>query len=373
MLHRAFYALFIVAAFAWCLDSASAQSGSDGTVSAAGTSRLQAKPDKLRMQAEIRCYGSTAAAALKNLKAARNAATAQLKRLNADAASVCFSAPRVGMPQAVVATPIQGYAIPSPSYSPGPTVAPMDTPVETPAPGTAVPLTPAPSLPAPPAAGPATSADLVPIQAVVEPVQFQPPVAAPVAKPRPSLLVASATLKAEWSLQGADADAVVAAAETIRKKVLAADLSGSKAARDRLSPEEQELAEETESRIPRPVDPSMPPSSPFDVKPVPMFVYVAVLPDKQRKAMLADACAAAKRNAAELADAAGMRLGPIASLQGGFSNSFLVGRNFGQDSTSSLMTSCNDRETVAAAPDGIEFVCEVHANYRLLPAGQAGP
>ena len=54
-----------------------------------------------------------------------------------------------------------------------------------------------------------------------------------------------------------------------------------------------------------------------------MFVYVAVLSHKQRKTMLADAFAAAKKNAAELAEAAGMKLGALVTLQGNFSNSRL--------------------------------------------------
>ena len=79
-------------------------------------------------------------------------------------------------------------------------------------------------------------------------------------------------------------------------------------------------------RFSGPVDPSVPTVQPAGTRPQPMFVYVAVLSDKQRKTMLADAFAAAKRNAAELAEAAGMKLGAIADLQGNFSNSCLPGR-----------------------------------------------
>jgi uncharacterized protein YggE len=340
MLHRVLFVLAMGVGVLWLADSASAQIGSNDVVFGTGKIRLQPTPNKLRMQVELRSYGLTVDAALTSLKARRAAATAQLQKLNADAASICFSTARAGLPQTMYATavvsPAVSYATPiAPSYAPYPQV---------PAPAIAL-----PSAAATPSFG-----------------QSAAPGNNPPAKPRPQLFVAATTLKADWLLPGADADEIVAAAEAIRQRAMAVDLVGRKMAHDQLSPEEQELAEEAEMRYSGPVGASTVP--PADTRLRPAFVYVAVLSDKQRKTMLADAYASAKNNAAELAEAAGTKLGAIVNLQGSFSNSCLPGTNFGLEYASSVLASYDERETVAAAPDKLEFLCAVSASYRLVPA-----
>jgi uncharacterized protein YggE len=364
MLRRVFCALLVGVAIGWFVELACGEDGSGGTISASGKARLQVKPNKLRVQVELRCYGGTVEAALKSLKMRREAAGAQLKKLKADATSISFSIPRAGAPQATAPGSVVGYSVVSPAYA---------------APSSYAAAVPPPTVYAPPAATPLAPPPIATDPApAVEPAEPSPtpPRAVPV-KPRPSLFVATTTLRAEWLLQGDDADAVIAAAEAIRQKVTAVDLTGGKLVHDKLSPEEQELAEEVEMRTARPVDPSA--SSPFlpEAKPQLAFVYVAVLSDKQRKAMLAEACAAARRDAAELAEAAGMKLGSIASLQCNFSNSrgvyFSNSRGVfttaGPDYASSPLTSHDDHETVAATPDGLEFDCYVSMSHRVLPAG----
>ena len=355
MLHRVFLTLFVAVNLVWLVDSASAQVQPNGTVSASGRCFVQATPNKFRMQVELRGYGSTVEAALKNLKARRDATTVQLKKLNVDSASICFSTLRAGTVQAMNPPAVMGYAVPA--YSVGPVVSstgPIPPPTYAPSSSYAPPLaTVTPELPGPPTATPSPA----------PPSSSWSPAANPIAKRRPALFVAATTLKAEWPLQGVDADAIVAAAEAIRQQATAADLTGSKATRDQLSPEERELAEEAEMGPPRPpVDPSSPWASPSGSSPMPTFFYVAVLSDKQRKAMLADACAAAKKDAAELAEAAGIKLGRIANLQGSFSD-------FDMQSAATMFPSRNEREAVATTPDGLAFVCAVHISYYVLPPG----
>ena len=192
MSHRVLFVLAMGVGVLWLADSASAQIGSNEVVFGTGKIRLQPTPNKLRMQVELRSYGLTVDAALESLKARRAAATAQLQKLNADAASICFSTARAGLPQTIYATavlsPAVSYATPiAPSYAPYPQV---------PAPAIAL-----PSAAATPSFG-----------------QSAAPGNNPPAKPRPQLFVAATTLKADWLLLGADADEIVAAAEAIRQR-----------------------------------------------------------------------------------------------------------------------------------------------------------
>jgi hypothetical protein len=347
--HRVLLALFVGFGLLLPADSASAQFETGSTVSGSARSHFQPKPNKLRMQVELRCYGSTIEAALKNLKTRRDTAAAEIKKLSTDPASICFSVPRAGMPQAMTST-FGAVVAAGPFMTPGPVVY-------------APPATYAPSL-----------APNVPIPAEGTPADAPPPVVvSPTptrkadAKPRPSLFVATTMLKAEWPLEGADADAVIVDAEAIRQKAMSMDLTGAKAAREQLSPEEQEIAEETEMRPPQPANgfaPSLPMTAATSQ---PVFVYVAVLSAKQRKAMLVDACAAAKEDAVALAEAAGTQLGTIASLNSNFTSS-CAARSFGTEYPPSLLTPSVDREAVAASPDGLEFECNVSMSYRILPA-----
>jgi uncharacterized protein YggE len=341
MLHRVLFVLAMGMGVLWLADSASAQIGSNDVVFAAGKIRLQPTPNKLRMQVDIRAYGLTADAALKHLKARRAAATAQLRELNADAASICFSAARAGLPQTVYASPVASAAV---SYA-------------TPVASTFVPASPAM----------ATTSVAPPAAVYTSSGPSAVPGSSSPAKPRTQLFVAATTLKADWPLQGADADEIVAMAEAIRQRAMAVDLAGSKMTHDPLSPEEQELTEEAEMRFSGPLGPGASTVPPAGAKSQPAFVYVAVLSDKQRKTMLADAYASTKNNATELAEAAGMKLGALANLQGSFSNSCLPGRNFGLEYASSPLASYDERETVAADPDKLEFICAVNASYRLVP------
>jgi uncharacterized protein YggE len=358
MLHRSFCLLVVGVVLAWFVDPASAESGANGTVSASGKARLLATPSKLRMQVELRCYGSTVATALKNLKIRRDAATAQLKKLSADPASICFSIPRAGTPQATTSSPSVTYsiAVPAASWDPYATGGSVPSPPNYSPPSTGAPiLTPPQPTDAPPVAEPAES------------TPFRSQARNATAKPRQSLFMATTLLKAEWPLEGTDADAVVAAAEAIRQNVASIDMTAAKAAHNRLSPEEQELAEEAEMRRPRPFDPSVPTPASLDARPQPTFVYVAVLSNKQRKALLAEACRAAKKSAAELAEVAGVKLGAIASLQSNFNNPRGAFTPLGPEQAS-LMANGSESEAVAATPDGLDFECYVSLAHHVLTA-----
>jgi uncharacterized protein YggE len=358
MLRRIVLLLVVGVTFAFLADLVCAEDASSATVSTSAKARLQVNPSKLRVQIELRCYGGTIEAALKNLKIRREAAAAQLKKLNADATSISFSIPRAGTPQAVMPNATATYTVVGPGYAAASSYAPTVPPPAAYAPSVATPLTPPP-----------LASDPTPTVQPPEPPST-PPATVP-AKPRSTLFVATTVLRAEWPLRGADADAVIAAAEAIRQKALAADLTGSKAARDRLSPEEQELAEEADMRTVVPVDPSgpMPVPMPPQVRPQPTFVYGAVLSDKQYKAMLAEACATASRDAAAIAEAAGLKLGLITSLQCNFDGQRGVYTSVGPDSAPSPLTSHDNRELLSATPDGLEFECQVYMSHRIAPAG----
>ena len=193
----------------------------------------------------------------------------------------------------------------------------------------------------------------------------------------------STTLKAEWRLDGADSENIVAGAEAICAKVREAGFLDSKAAKANLSAEEQERLEEAEmvrsgpAYLPNVQVPATSAAGPFvqllsdraklsDRMKGISFAYVATLSDKQRKSMLSEAYAKAKAQAAELAEVAGMRLGFITSLNGTVSNSRVCGTGYVPEYSFSPEASWNENETVSPEPDKLQFVCEVSVTYRLV-------
>ena len=362
MLRRVFFALLVGMGLLWLVDSAWAQMSLAGDTTAgdiSGTAqiRLQAKPSKLRVQVQLRSYGLTVDAALKNLKSRCDAVTAQLKTFNADAKSISFSIARAGAASYGAQTsdlrsvgPTYAAPVPTPQFAPADPSGPTYTP------STASPPTATPALP-PPATYTPDAVDARPSSE-----------RNPAAKGRPKLFVASTTLRADWPLEGDDADAIVAAAAAIREKVSAADLNGYKG-EQALTPEEREYAEEAEMFL------KNTPSSGFQV-PAPSdgqngfaFVYVARLSDQQRKTMLSNGYAKAKSEAEELAEAAGKQLGELSGLYCQFQNMCMPGRDFPDDRTPMARASWDQREAVAEAPDGLEFRCNVTVGYHILHPG----
>ena len=181
-------------------------------------------------------------------------------------------------------------------------------------------------------------------------------------------------LTAEWPLAAKSDDERMLAAQAIEEKINAADLSGSKEAQ-KLSPEEEELAEEASRMASERYDQSAP--QPDQVQ----FVFVARLSDEDRRKGMADAFVRAKTNAAELAAAAGVKLGPLVALSGHSGGQSGVGENEygGYDGSQGPFANfrrflaeqggddadAKPDEAMSAEPATIRFTCLVSASFGL--------
>jgi uncharacterized protein YggE len=342
--------------------SALAQPAEWGTVSGVGSATLRPKPTKLRVQMSLQSYGKSVESALERLKVRRETVAGKLRAMKAAKESISFGGPSV-----VKIAP--GGA---PGYSP------MAVPPSLP--GEAVPVLPATPLvpvPAPEAApAPAPPPTFAPAT-VRKPVVADNLKAATAPEPR-ELFSATATVTAEWPLDAETTEQALATAEAIRKRIAAADLTSTKGA-DKLSAEEQELLEEsrgggTTTVTPQPMFAPAPsvayvePSGAGNSQP---FQYVAPISAQQRKAALAEAFVKAKTQAAEVAEAAGGKLGPIVSVSGEASGTrppFVYGP-YGPEAgyAFGMPPGMNesDGEAVSTDPARLEFRVRVSAQFRL--------
>jgi uncharacterized protein YggE len=119
----------------------------------------------------------------------------------------------------------------------------------------------------------------------------------------PTSHAVSTTLSADWPLTAGAAEQVLLAVHDVQTKVEAADLAGLKE-KKALSPEEQELAEESINIHQNYGDEARPPGTP-------QFIFIAKISDADREKALADAFAKAKSQAARTAKAAGAQLGGL--------------------------------------------------------------
>ena len=119
----------------------------------------------------------------------------------------------------------------------------------------------------------------------------------------------SAVLTARWPLASGNAADVLVTATELREKIMAADLSGSKE-NQKLSPEEEELAEETESMAVQAYGNVQQQQQPG----APAFSYVLKLTPEEQAKLLADAFADVRNKAKLLATAADKTLGPLAKI-----------------------------------------------------------
>jgi hypothetical protein len=322
--------LGVLASVIWGVPASAQMLPYDGGVSGSAKITLRPKPTKLRLQMELWSYGNSVDAALRNLKSRRDAATGKLKVLKAEEASISWSIPRTGAPAAAAVTATVPSTVTTYQVSPDGSYRAYN----------------APSL----------SGDLRPVA----------PNEKPIPRRLPQFFVMSATLRADWTLDASDPDRIAAMAEAIRAKVAAANLGGSP---QKLSPEEQEIAEDAEMARSRQSPPGVSITPPPDGEHAgPVFVFVATISDAERKAALASGYTRARKRAAELARAAGKELGEITSLYSNFNNSCSPGRDLGPEYDSSVLASPNDTESVSTIPDGIRFDCEVMASFRLVPA-----
>jgi hypothetical protein len=164
-------------------------------------------------------------------------------------------------------------------------------------------------------------------------IESAPATPAPASSIRPAgkeVCTAMIVITAQWPLNVETPEEALVAGERIRKAVFAADKDGLKII-GKLSATELELI--NQSRGPMAAQPSATPGAPdvffgrTPVQPVVpygpstglvgiSFHYVAAISPQQRKAAVAEAFAKAKAQAAEVAEAAGGKLGPIKSING---------------------------------------------------------
>lgn len=218
-------------------------------VQGSGQSSVRKKPTALRMHVQLMAKGDNLEDALAKLKTRREAAKAQLETLGAEAKSITFSDPSL-------------------------------------------------------------SAAENPNRRQIERM-IRERMAASGKKPAglklPHTVTVASFLKAEWPLAAEEPEKLLLAAHKLQEKIKAADLAGAKDAA-KLSPEEEELAEE------------MAQSGPFGEEQAepgaPQFVFVAKISDQERREALAKAFQKAKDHATQVAEAAGAELGPLVMLSG---------------------------------------------------------
>jgi hypothetical protein len=191
---------------------------------------------------------------------------------------------------------------------------------------------------------------------------------------------ATGTLTAEWSLAATTAEQAVLAGEAIRKKALAADLAGDKAP-GKASADAEESPDETHFGAPPQVQMAVtrnpyacvawnPYATPPAVaSPSSTFLYVATISSQQRKAALAEAFGKAKLQAAELAEAAGGKLGAATTVSGWVANSGCSPwPPFGVAMPATFVGMSPDgSEALAADPVAMRFCARVNATFRLDP------
>ncbi len=293
-------------------EMAAMQAAEQHAISAVGSSTVQRNPTQLRLYVELSAKGKTLKEALEKMKERQEAARIQLETFKADKKSIAFSAP------AVLSTGESGRKR-----------------------------------------------------------QFEMMVLAqmrnrgrkvPKGLQAAQSVTVTSMLTAQWPIETQSHEKVLLMAQDIEEKVKAADLAGSKET-EKLSPEEEELEEEAaqaanqsgndEGQQPR----------------QPQFLFIAVLSEQDRRKAMADAAVKARQQAAELAAAAGVELGPLVGLSGGCSGQvnvaddngngpFYSGRRmFAQLATEDFAE--KQDESAGTDPSTLKFTCSVTALFQL--------
>ncbi len=289
-------------------------------IGAQGTSMVRRKPTQLRMYLQLSAKGRTLPEALAKLNKRREAAAARLETLKADKKSIAFGSPSLSAAESSRQRQIE--------------------------------------------------------MLIRQQIRNRGQKAAK-GLPAPPMVTVTATLVAGWPLPADPPEQLLLITQDLQERIRAADLAGGKAV-EKLSPEEEEIAEEASQGMTAQNDGEPPPVQPGE----PQFVFVAVLPKAEREKALAVAFARAKANAAELAKAAGVKLGPLVALAGGCSgdtsftdeqpdNGQPNGRDFirrfaaQQDGADSAE---RPNETVSAEstdPAGLKFTCHASVEFQL--------
>jgi hypothetical protein len=281
------------------------------TVSATGTATLKRKPTVLRMYLELVAKGSSLDEALKKMTQRRESARTQLETLKADKESINFGDPG-----------LSGAKSPRQRQIEAMVMARMQSRGKKPA---------------------------------------KTPSAAPV--------TVSVLLTAQWSLEAETTEQMLVMAQTLQDKIKAADLAGNKEA-EKLSPEEEELAEEAAQMMGSSGEQQTPAGQPY-------FMFIAKISKEDREKLLSEAFAKAKSQAADLAKAADVELGPLTGLSGQCAGQ----RNFGDEEYNPYNNSSSIRrmlaqqtaegadetryEAMSNDPASVSFRGYIQANFRL--------
>jgi hypothetical protein len=126
------------------------------------------------------------------------------------------------------------------------------------------------------------------------------------AKPKQQPAVVSTTLKVDFPINAATAEEYLIATHQLQEKIKAADLGGLKELA-KLSPQEEELAEELEG-----MQQEFGGNEPKRGEP--LFLFVCKISDAERAKALAEAFQKARTEGARLAKAAGVELGALQTL-----------------------------------------------------------
>ena len=239
--------------------STTAMLGGQQTVSAAGNASLHKEPTAMRMFLQLSGRGKTLEEAAQSIADRCEAVTAQLESLGADTDSISFGRPAISDAQ---------------------------------------------------------SAQKQQLETMIRERMAGSGRAVPKGLKIPKSFTVNRTLTVEWPLLSGEPERTMIAVHALQEKIKAADLAGVKETQAELSPEERELAEEfaAPSR-------SYDPYGEEEVQPgVPHFVFVARVSDAEHDKAAVEAFAKARHSAARLAKAAGVELGPLASLAGGASS-----------------------------------------------------
>jgi hypothetical protein len=281
------------------------------TISATGTASVKRNPTVLRMYLELVAKGSNLDEALKKMKDRRESARGQLETLKADKDTITFGDPSMS-----------GASSPRQRQIEVMLMARMQSRGKKAA---------------------------------------KTPIAAPV--------TVSVLLTAQWSLEAETPEQMLVLAQTLQEKIKAADLAGIKDA-EKLSPEEEELAEEASQMIDQSDEQRTPAGQPN-------FMFIARLTQADREKLLGEAFAKAKTQAADLAKAADVDLGPLTGISGQCGGQ----RNLGDEEYSPYNNTSNIRrmlaqqtgegadetryEAMSNDPAAVSFSGTVQANFHL--------
>ena len=268
----------------------------DESITGQGSASVEVIPTETWMGMTLTGQGTGMAAALNDLNARFREASKKLESLGAEKGSI-----QLGMPTNVIGANSMQPVAATTVWSSDPVAVPARA---------AYPSSGPVAVPAAPSYSPA---DPGPGTVVVAP-SYGPPGATPV-KPM-TIHRVSATLIAGWKLPEGGPQKVLLFVTDLNEKLEAADLFGEKnaaARKAKLSPEEQEILEEMQPAG----------ANPYSGGAVMMhavrpnrfsFVYAGEVSADQRRKVLREAFERAHRNARELAEAAGVRLGSLGSL-----------------------------------------------------------